>query len=202
MFAIELVLPFLLFAPRRLRLTAAAGIAVLQVVIALTGNYGFFNLLTLIPLASANNHVAPFRTINGYGLFAVMTTERREIIVQGSEDGLNWKTYVFRYKPGDPCRAPRWVAPGMPRLDWQMWFAALGNVEQSPWFSNFLTGLLRASQPVLDLLEENPFPGGRPRYVRALSDRYTFTSAQERDRTRVWWRTEPVAIFCERASLK
>lgn len=261
MFFIELVLPFLLFAPRRLRLSAAAGVAALQVVIALTGNYGFFNLLTLtlcvlvvddavwgkkvighsssvrgrslpdlllipvaaavfllslIPLASSfrrpmpwleplavvYHHVAPFRTINGYGLFAVMTTERREIIVQGSEDGLNWKTYDFRYKPGDPHRAPRWVAPGMPRLDWQMWFAALGNAEQSPWFSHFLTGLLRGSPPVLDLLEENPFPGGRPRYVRALSDRYTFTSAQERDRTREWWRTEPVAIFYEPASLK
>ena len=122
--------------------------------------------------------------------------------MQGSEDGLNWKTYDFRYKPGDPHRAPRWVAPGMPRLDWQMWFAALGNAEQSPWFSHFLTGLLRGSPPVLDLLEENPFPGGRPRYVRALSDRYTFTSAQERDRTREWWRTEPVAIFYEPASLK
>ena len=32
---------------------------------------------------------------------------------------------TFRYKPGPLNRAPRWVAPDQPRLDWQMWFAAL-----------------------------------------------------------------------------
>ena len=181
MFFVELVLPFFLFAPRRPRLVAAGGIAALQVLIALTGNYGFFNLLTLalcllaiddavwrkwvpglrapaaatgfkhmamlrsrhascpshssllsavvifllslVPLASsfrrpiplaaplilAYQSVAPLRTINGYGLFSVMTKERREIIVQGSDDGMTWKSYVFRFKPGDPRRAPPWV---------------------------------------------------------------------------------------------
>ena len=48
MFLIELVLPFMLFGPRRARLFAVAGIVFLQLLIALTGNYGFFNLLTLI----------------------------------------------------------------------------------------------------------------------------------------------------------
>ena len=47
MFFVELVLPFFLFGPRRPRLVAAGGIAALQFLIALTGNYGFFNLLTL-----------------------------------------------------------------------------------------------------------------------------------------------------------
>ena len=47
MFCVELGLPFLLFGPRRPRLVAAAGIGALQFLIALTGNYGFFNLLTL-----------------------------------------------------------------------------------------------------------------------------------------------------------
>ena len=45
--------------------------------------------------------VAPFRMVNSYGLFAVMTTERREIIVEGSNDGVNWLPYEFKYKPGD-----------------------------------------------------------------------------------------------------
>ena len=48
MFAIEVVLPFFLFAPRRIRLFGVGGIATLQLLIALTGNYGFFNLLTLL----------------------------------------------------------------------------------------------------------------------------------------------------------
>jgi predicted DCC family thiol-disulfide oxidoreductase YuxK len=265
MFCIELGLPFLLFGPRRLRLVAAGGIGALQLLIALTGNYGFFNLLALAlcllavddaiwagltrgrwasdserrdarfvpresllaaafsifllslvplaasfrrpipllaPLVGAYGSIAPFRTINGYGLFAVMTKERREIIVQGSEDGMAWKAYVFRFKPGDPRRAPSWVAPYMPRLDWQMWFAALGSVEQNPWFLNFLERLLDGSPSVPGLLEENPFPQGRPRLVRALSDRYTFTTMSERARTGSWWNVEPAAIYCPEVSLE
>ena len=40
--------------------------------------------------------VAPFRSINGYGLFAVMTTSRPEIVVEGSDDGASWQAYGFR----------------------------------------------------------------------------------------------------------
>src|SRR5438034_1269638 len=69
--------------------------------------------------------VAPFRSINGYGLFRVMTTERPEIVVEGSRDTMAWREYRFRWKPGDVTRRPRFVAPHQPRLDWQMWFAAL-----------------------------------------------------------------------------
>jgi predicted DCC family thiol-disulfide oxidoreductase YuxK len=262
MFFIELALPFLLVFPRRLRLIGAGGIAFLQVMIALTGNYGFFNLLalalcllavddvvwgglaarvasggtqrflpgwvlrpaavaiillSLVPMASALRRpvpwmaslarvyesVQPFRTINGYGLFAVMTTQRREIIVQGSDDGLNWKAYGFGYKPGPVHRAPPWVAPYMPRLDWQMWFAALDGTERSPWFGNFLFRLLQGSPPVLDLLDERPvFSGGRPRYVRALADAYTFTTPAQKKNTGDWWKTEPRAIYYPQASLQ
>jgi hypothetical protein len=265
MFLIELVLPFFLFASRRPRLIAAGGIGALQFLIALTGNYGFFNLLTvalcllvvddavwrkftrgrwgagfahsktghflrkeiafgvavaifllslvplagsfrrpvplLTPLIAAYEAIAPFRTINGYGLFAVMTKERREITVEGSDDGIAWNAYVFRFKPGDPRRAPRWVAPYMPRLDWQMWFAALGSVEQNPWFLNFLERLLDGSPPVLGLLEENPFLKGRPRFVRALGERYRFTTVAERERTLNWWNVEPAGRYCPALSL-
>ena len=45
MFTIELAVPFFIFAPRRLRIAACALLAGLQLVIALTGNYTFFNLL-------------------------------------------------------------------------------------------------------------------------------------------------------------
>src|SRR5262249_16877244 len=47
MFAIELGAPFLLFGPRRLRHLGAGLLAFLQLAIAATGNYGFFNLLTV-----------------------------------------------------------------------------------------------------------------------------------------------------------
>ncbi len=46
-FGIELLLPWLVFLPRRPRFVAAWGFIVLQSAIALTGNYHFLNLLTL-----------------------------------------------------------------------------------------------------------------------------------------------------------
>ena len=173
-------------------------------------------LLSLVPLASAFRRpmsalaplvalyqtIAPLRTINGYGLFAVMTKERREILVQGSEDGVTWKPYRFRFKPEDPRRAPGWIGPYMPRLDWQMWFAALGSAEHNPWFFNFLERLLTNPITVTDLLEEDPFTGRPPRWVRALSDRYTFTTVAERQQTGNWWNVEPVAIYCRELSLE
>jgi len=249
----EILLPFFLFGPRRLRILAAALIVLFQILIAATGNYGFFNLLSaalclwaiddrawrrfrlvprqpslrflprfvvapvaililfltlvpflvtirwfppaLYPMAKMYEWVAPLRTFNGYGLFAVMTTERREIIVQGSDDGYEWKTYSFRYKPGNPSRSLPWVAPHMPRLDWQMWFAALGSIEQNSWFARFAEQLLRASPSVNGLLKDDPFAGKRPKYIRALVDRYQFTTPEERKRTGQIWKTEPVGIY-------
>jgi len=47
MFGIELVLPWLIFMPRRLRFVAAWGFLVLQIAITLTGNFYFLNLLTM-----------------------------------------------------------------------------------------------------------------------------------------------------------
>ncbi|MFP2933909.1 lipase maturation factor family protein [Pyxidicoccus sp. 3LG] len=53
MFLIELVVPFFLFGPRRLRLIGAALLALLQVGILVTGSYGFFNVLTLVLCVAA-----------------------------------------------------------------------------------------------------------------------------------------------------
>ena len=88
----------------------------------------------------------------------------------------------------------------MPRLDWQMWFAALGSVEQNPWFLNFLERLLDGSPSVPGLLDENPFPHGRPRLVRAgdLSDRSRLTTMSERARAGNWWNVEPTPRFIAR----
>ena len=84
----------------------------------------------------------PFRSFNNYGLFAVMTKTRPEIIIEGSDDGQKWLPYEFKYKPGDLKMKPRFVAPFQPRLDWQMWFAALGGPRENPWLLNFEARLL------------------------------------------------------------
>ncbi|MDE3085043.1 MAG: lipase maturation factor family protein, partial [Verrucomicrobiota bacterium] len=254
MFFIELMVPFALFATRRWRHAAALLLVTLQLFIAITGNYAFFNLLAIalclpcfddacvarkfirVPLARPAqakkiprsapgwllrpfavftfaftallasfdfslrpprwfDHIMaatdPFRTFNNYGLFAVMTTTRPEIIFEGSDDGRNWLAYNFRYKPGDLRRPPIPVAPYQPRLDWQLWFAALSPPEQNPWVLDLCGHLLRGTPEVLSLLGANPFPKNPPHYVRAVRYEYEFTDPAVRARTGQWWRRTP-----------
>ena len=136
------------------------------------------------------------RIVSGYGLFAVMTTSRPEIILSGSTDGVTWRDYAFRFKPGDLNRRPAFVTPHMPRLDWQMWFAALSDFRREPWFLMFCKRLLEGSRPVLAMLERNPFPDGPPRYVRAVVYDYHFTDAATRRATGAWWRREERGLYC------
>src|SRR5207237_10880057 len=136
---------------------------------------GLLQLLTMfgIPgtvperIASIDFRAQTFHIVNRYGLFAVMTTSRPEIIIEGSDDAENWKAYEFPYKPGDVNRHLPWVAPYQPRLDWQMWFAALSNYQNNPWFAQVLLRLLEGSPDVLKLLATNPSRDTPPRFVRA-----------------------------------
>jgi len=251
MFAVELAVTFCIFAPRRVRLAAAGVIAAFQLLIFATGNYAFFNLLTLAlcillcddealagrvpawlkPKSSAPaaprfpqiarfatpvllcsilllsglqlaetflgalprsaqavlGWVAPFGVVNTYGLFSVMTTTRAEIVIEGSNDNQTWLEYEFRYKPGDVKRRPVWVQPHQPRLDWQMWFAALGNYQQNRWFVSLMARLLQGSPEVLELLGKNPFPTAPPRYIRAQIYGYHFTGFKEKQADGSWW---------------
>ena len=263
MFGVELIAPFAIFGSRSVRLVGAAILASLQIGIALTGNYGFFNLLTVIlcltllddqllqriprlsgptasgakpgwprwlvapigiilltlsamqmsytlrlpidwpaPLTSARRHLQPFCLTSGYGLFAVMTTTRPEVIVEGSMDGESWLPYEFDWKPGSLNRSPGFVAPHMPRLDWQMWFAALRSYERAKWVSNFLVRLLQGSSSVLELMSDNPFPNAPPRYVRTRLYDYRFTSLRQRWESGDWWRREFVGEYSPVVSLR
>jgi hypothetical protein len=278
MHLVELVLPFLFFAPRPLRLVAAAGNAGLQIAIIATGNYGFFNLLTIAlciplvddralralvprrmrdrlaplreplpwrasrlrrvafgmaaalllalsvavtlpnlgvpdaalpaPVRAAVEHSYPFRSVNSYGLFRVMTKTRPEIEIEGSNDGREWRSYEFRFKPGRVDRPPGTTWFHMPRLDWLMWFEALraGRGPPTIWFVRFQQRLLEGSKPVVELLASDPFPDAPPRYLRTVVYRYRFTTAEERARTGDWWVRERVgpylpALMLERGEL-
>ena len=270
MFAIELAVPFLIFAPRRLRFLACGALIALQLLIIATGNYCFFNLIAIAlcilllddaflrrfcpkrilawfkaprsfiagprrqgvwvaalmvivllvsgilmaeiflqypnlpkPAQRMLSLAAPFRTINSYGLFRVMTTSRPEIIVEGSRDGETWVEYPFKWKAGDLKRLPRWVAPHQPRLDWQMWFAALrGNYRNTPWFINFMVRLLQGSPEVLALLEKNPFPDSPPRYIRAVLYDYHFTDLATKRTEGTWWRRKRKGLYLSPVSLR
>jgi predicted DCC family thiol-disulfide oxidoreductase YuxK len=252
-FAIELLLPFCIFLPRNPRLLAAFGFILLELLIAATGNYNFFNLLTIVlclsllddrvfgagwrtwrprrvatpwyavtvvalllgvvqiqatttrsPLAGWElallEVAAPWRAVNSYGLFAVMTTERDELVVQSSDDGERWQPLRFRFKPQALDAAPHWVAPHQPRLDWQMWFAALTSREGAPWFDYFVVRLLDGSPAVWSLLATPP-PETPPRYVRVLRYRYHFTTPAERAASGDWWAREFVGVWYPAARL-
>jgi lipase maturation factor 1 len=237
--------PLLFFAPRRFRHIGAWITILLQVLILATGNYTFFNILTIalclflfieprraprtrlhraasiglvgfigittgllfldlfgVNLPPGGNFVlhavAPLRIVNRYGLFTVMTVERSEIVVEGSDDGETWRAYEFRYKPGDPLRAPPIVAPHQPRLDWQMWFAALENYQQNRWFQSFMLKLLQGEPVVSKLLRSNPFPNAPPRYIRARFYLYKFTAFGEKG----WWKREERGLYFPAVSLK
>jgi hypothetical protein len=301
MFIIELIVPFFFFAPRKLRFAAACCTVLFQIMIMLTGNYTFFNLLTILlcvlllddqlikkvmpkffpasvvsniessvsdldtpvskqpldvsnPVSDVSNPasgvaqqasilsksalilsrvkltilvstialltlsptvsttpepiryvtylLSPFFIANTYGLFAVMTTTRKEIVVEASEDGKQWEPYQFYFKPGDLKRAPPWVAPYQPRLDWQMWFAALGRRRDSPWFAHLVYRLLQGSADVRGLLQKVPFDGRAPKYVRASLFDYQFTNWHELTTTGAWWKRTYDGLFFPEASLR
>jgi hypothetical protein len=130
-----------------------------------------------------------------------MTKRRAEIAIEGSDDRVGWRPYEFRWKPGDPGRRPRFAPLHMPRVDWQMWFAALGRCENQPWLHAFMLRILEGSPAVLDLLDGNPFPERPPRYLRASFWDYRFAPPAERARG-VWWTRTALGEYCPDVTLE
>jgi predicted DCC family thiol-disulfide oxidoreductase YuxK len=276
-FFVELVVPFLMFLPRNPRLFAAWTTIVMQVLIIMTSNHNFFNLLSIAlclllfddrafrwlhyrrwstarargiirgflyvarlapgrfanvfgaalavvifsstlsmmwstttggPLPAFNEPVVralvQWHVVNNYHVFPIITTQRPELIVEGSMDGTHWKAYGFKYKPGDPKRRPPFVVPYQPRLDWQMWFAALypPNSRVAYWFYDFMRRLLQGSPDVLALLGHNPFPDHPPKYLRARLDLYKFATPEVRRKTGKWWTRKPLGVYVPRVTLQ
>lgn len=173
-------------------------IGVLAVCIGVASVMHFKELITMQPINSAYgrllDYAEAYRVVNKYHVFGTMKTERIELQIDGSQDGLEWKPYFFKYRPDDPRKAPTWVIPHQPRLDWQMWFIPLGP-RQLTWFEGFLQRLLDNSPSVTGLLKTNPFPDQSPRYLRVQAYRYRFTSAEQRATTGDWWTVEPLGPF-------
>lgn len=135
--------------------------------------------------------------VNTYGAFGSVGRERDEIIFEGTNSSsstfADWKEYEFKAKPGDLRRAPPIVAPYQPRIDWQIWFAAMATPNDYPWTIHFVWKLLHNDPGTLSLLANNPFPDAPPRYVRAVLYRYTFTPPEAADGT--WWRRERIDLW-------
>jgi len=127
---------------------------------------------------------------SSYGLFRRMTGVggRPEVVIEGS-DQLHgpWVEYDFMYKPGNVSRAPTFMLPHQPRLDWQMWFAALGSYQHNPWFVSLVYRLLEGRPEVLALLDQDsPFASRKPpKFIRAKMYKYHFTKGGKD-----WWSRE------------
>jgi predicted DCC family thiol-disulfide oxidoreductase YuxK len=145
--------------------------------------------------------VEPLHIVSSYGLFAVMTTKRDEIVIEGSYDGIEWREYEFRYKPGDVARRPRWNFPHQPRLDWQMWFAALEDPRYLTWFPRFLQAVLENRPAVMALLDTNPFPDRPPMYVRAQFYDYSYAGREAKAEGR-WWDRRLLGLYFPVVQLK
>jgi lipase maturation factor 1 len=137
----------------------------------------------------------PFRIANRYGLFAVMTRGRYEIEFQGSEDGLTWEAYPFRYKPQDASQPPGIYAPYQPRFDWNLWFASLGSWREYPIVLSTEIQLLSNDPDVLALFAGNPFAHAPPTQVRAVLWQYWFTTMAEKRNTGLWRRREFLGLY-------
>jgi lipase maturation factor 1 len=148
------------------------------------------------PLRLALGAIAPFRIVDHYGLFAVMTTTRPEIVFEASRDGKHWAAYEFKYKVGDDLRRPPpIIAPHMPRLDWRLWFAAMQPVQENPWVLGVVRRLLEGSPEILEFFTNNPFPDKPPLFVRAFVYDYHFTTPEERKQTGCWWRRDNKRVY-------
>jgi hypothetical protein len=133
----------------------------------------------------------PLNLVNTYGAFGSVGTERLEIVFEGTGDPLvtgdtKWKEYEFKAKPGDPNRRPPFVAPYQPRIDWQIWFAAMSSPAEYPWTLHFVWRLLHNDPGTLSLLANNPFPNEPPHYIRARLYRYRFAPPGDP----AWWKRE------------
>lgn len=193
---VELVAPWFLLFPGPTRLMAAGLIFVQMLGIQLTGNFGYFNLLScvlcmtaldtssslaalswgellapehllftiafsFIALASpaylAVNSwatygfldwpawqrlrpgclkiylallrcLAPLRIINGYGVFHARSAPPIHWVpvIEGSDDGVCWHAFEYRYTMTHGHSRPRFVAPHHPRLDHLAFYEAVG----------------------------------------------------------------------------
>ena len=137
--------------------------------------------------------------VNAYGAFGSVTQERYEVIVEGTlaerpTDAAGWLEYEFKGKPGDPRRVPAQFAPYHVRLDWLMWFLALGSPDNR-WFEVFLHRLLEADLPTLRLLRHDPFDGTPPNWVRARLYLYRFATRAERREHGMWWMRQDAGLF-------
>jgi hypothetical protein len=140
-----------------------------------------------------NTSFDPLELVNTYGAFGTVGRERLNVVFEGTaaetpDSESDWKPYIYSALPVELDRRPRQIAPYQPRLDWQMWFAAMGSPSQYPWTLHLVFLLLHGDPGATSLFATNPFPDEPPRFVRATLYRYRFADPAKTPEQ--WWERE------------
>ena len=148
----------------------------------------------------------PLHLVGTYGAFGSISRTRNEVILEGTDEALitpatKWKEYEFYGKPGDLSRTPPQIAPYHLRLDWQMWFAAMSDYSQNPWFLHLVEKLLQADPATINLIRNDPFGYRRPHYIRAELYQYHFTTEEEKRQTGFTWNRKLLSTYLPPVSL-
>lgn len=171
-----------------IRLTTTA----LAAVLFLLGAFRFLAGLGVYlpaPIITGLRAAAPYHIANSYGMFAVMTTQRPEIVFEGSDDLTHWQEYSFKFKVDRLDKAPPLMAPHMPRLEWRLWFEAMDVSRTEPWVLNLCHLMLRGDKEVMRMFVPGPFVDSKPpRYLRAFVYDYHFTDFKGLEKGQWWWR--------------
>jgi len=141
--------------------------------------------------------------VNTYGAFGSVGRERLNVIFEGTDDPVpyehaNWKPYPYKGLPVDLDKRPPQIAPYQLRLDWQMWFAAMGTPQDYPFTLNVVWKLLHNDPGTLSLFAGNPFPVTPPRFVRVVLYRYKFRNPEFEIRnlnTGRYWSREQLGLW-------
>jgi len=139
----------------------------------ISASYGLFRSMTGVGSMDESFDSA----VHGWAGLPPAIVRTPVVVIEGTQDKKTWHEIEFRYKPGDVNLPPRRTAPHQPRLDWQMWFAALGSYSNNPWLLNLMDKIFDGVPEVIDLLdtERYPFKDSPPVLLRASLMHYDFT---------------------------
>jgi hypothetical protein len=179
--------------PRRWR---TAALAVYVAALVALSVVPFLRVLRIGAFRDVDRAISPFRSVDAYYLFTSMTLVRKEAVIEGSQDGETWESYELRWKPGDVDRAPGFVAPHQPRVDFLCWFLLLGGHDDE-YFQTLVKRIATEPGTVAPLFARMPFGGAAPRWLRVHAWRYRFTDAATRASTGAWWSREDLGTSNE-----
>jgi len=150
------------------------------------------------PRQIMNTSFDPLDLVNTYGAFGSVGRQRLNVVFEGTDAEVPdaravWKAYPYKALPVELNRTPCQIAPYQPRLDWQMWFAAMATPNQYPWTLHLIWKLLHNDPGALSLLGQNPFPAKPPRYIRAVLYRYEFAPPGNPEHD--WWKREELGLW-------